>query len=155
VGGVGGARLSHLFGKPHNDNNGWLPAVGRWDGLSVCNRCGTTISWLKTARHRIPFEQTEWSWRDHRNPCTTRERRIQKGEVEQYRVTPVRSLTNRLAAALVRDGRRFRPGKARKARSSRDESVAHVPATQAGEQMTRRAVAQATAPPSTSSAVLP
>jgi len=141
--------MSSRFGKSHNDDNGHPPRVGRSDGRSICDRCGEPLWWVRTARHRIPYEKAIYSFRDHRSLCRIYVERIQKGEVVQHRVTPVRAFTNRLVAAAVRDGKRLRPRKAHKARSSRVESVAHVPATQAGEQMTRRAVAQATASPST------
>lgn len=117
-----------------NYGNGNVPRVGRLDGLSHCSRCGVGIAWIRTARRRIPFHQDFGTYlTDHRDICRMNVRRL-----------------NQTARALSL-GSAWGHGRAQEGATegpSRDESAAHVPATQAGGQTTRRAVAQATPPPS-------
>ena len=118
-----------------NDNNGWVPTVGRFDGLGPCLRCGAPIAWIRTARRRLPFEREFGYLSDHRTPCRIRVRQLNQ-TASQIR------LGSAWGVLEVQEGSTAGP--------SRDESVAHARATQAGGQTTRRAVAHATPPPSTS-----
>ena len=131
--------MSHF--KVHNDGNGWMPMEKRVEGIVQCSRCGSTILWVRTARKRIPFHHDGLGWRDHRGrPC--REGWAVRDMAERRAwVTTKWRLSSRLRKALVRDGRRAKPWRSVKAGQGRDESVALTPATQAGGQTTRRAVA--------------
>jgi hypothetical protein len=143
-----------MSGWQRNDHNG-IPMrwASRSDGVETCRFCGTTIAWVRYSMRRIPYENEDpeglghLGWRDHRTPCRLRRRgRWQTLGGAQNRFATVRAPSARLEAAAGRAGRRPRPWKAMTGRSSRDESVAHVPATQAAGQTTGRAGAQATAP---------
>jgi hypothetical protein len=117
-----------------NYGNGWVPHVGRYDGHSACSRCGTEIAWIRTARRRLPFEREFGTYlTDHRDHCRILVRQLNQTASQI-------SLGSAWGVLEAQEGPTAGP--------SRDESAAHVRATQAGGQTTRRAVAHATPPPS-------
>lgn len=124
-----------------NNDNGWLPRVRRVEGAGQCRICGASILWVRTANRRIPFDyRNTLYWTDHRDPCRVIQRQgIDKAQDVLHDVTSVRRLSNRLMAALVRDGRSLYRARRNRAGLRRDESVPHMSASQAWGPTTRRA----------------
>lgn len=133
-----------------NNANGWLPTVGRSEGKRPCTKCGRPVWWVRTAMRRIPFDyHNTLYWTDHRDACRVIQRQgMDSAQEVLYRVTPVRRLSNRLVAALVRDGRSAYRGRRRTAGLRRDESVPQFRASQAWGPTTRRAASHGAPPPS-------